>query len=107
LWGVSAEPIEGALIDLWESYLEKDKAAAKANAPQRVPVAKKIAVKPSPAGKLGAQSVSMGRPRSAPLPSIKLGSVDASRKKKKSTVAAGRARDRNGRGSARTVRKSR
>jgi hypothetical protein len=47
LWGVSAEPTENVMIDLWESYLQMEKAPIRSIAPKSAPSAKKIATKPS------------------------------------------------------------
>jgi nitrile hydratase beta subunit len=48
LWGGDAEPNESVLIDLWESYLEKDKAAAKPRARKSAPAASRMVAKTSP-----------------------------------------------------------
>jgi nitrile hydratase subunit beta len=45
VWGDSAEPNECVLIDLWESYLEKDKTSSKLTASKDTPAAGKIAAK--------------------------------------------------------------
>jgi nitrile hydratase len=46
LWTGSAEPNESVRIDLWESYLEKDKADSKSGKSSRTPTAKNRAAEP-------------------------------------------------------------
>jgi nitrile hydratase beta subunit len=47
LWGDNAEPNENVLIDLWESYLEKDRTAVKTPAGKTGPKIKKLVSKDS------------------------------------------------------------
>jgi nitrile hydratase subunit beta len=42
LWGNNAEPNESLLIDLWEGYLDKDKAAAKSTSAKNARAVKKV-----------------------------------------------------------------
>jgi nitrile hydratase len=70
LWGNNAEPNESVLIDLWENYLEKDKAAAKSIARKSAPVAKKITAKTGPrAAKAPAPAAAAKRSPAKALPS--------------------------------------
>jgi nitrile hydratase subunit beta len=48
LWTGSAEPNESVRIDLWESYLEKDKADSKSSRSSRTSTTKKLAAEPLP-----------------------------------------------------------
>jgi nitrile hydratase len=67
IWGNSAEPNESVLIDLWESYLEKDKAAVKSKAPDTASAARKIMSRAAPpasitlAGRSSKSSTRAGR----------------------------------------------
>src|SRR3984893_6973857 len=71
LWGDSAEPNESVLIDLWDSYLDKDKAAAKSTAQKTAPAAKKVIAKaPARATKVPARAASSKRSLTAPPPAV-------------------------------------
>jgi nitrile hydratase len=121
LWGDNAEPNESVLIDLWESYLEKDKAAAKSITQKSTPSAKKIAAKTSPRSvKVPAHAASSKRSLGKPLPSVtrasplpqKSGkgmpsSPGRAEKSSKGSPAAGRGSARSGRGSGKPMRRSR
>jgi nitrile hydratase len=63
LWGNDAEPNETALIDLWEGYLEKDKATTSSTAPKSPPAAKIVVAKPRPVK--GRARASAATPRSS------------------------------------------
>jgi nitrile hydratase subunit beta len=102
LWGDDAEPNESVLIDLWESYLEKDKAAAKSTTQKNLPAANKVMAKTSPrAAKVQARVNFSRRSRAMPLPSV----TARGRGKKIAKAMAGRAK--RGRGSGKPVRRSR
>lgn len=104
LWGANAEPNESVLIDLWESYLEKDKAAGKSTMQRNVPAAKKVMAKTSPrAAKVQARVTSSKGSLAMPLPSI----TARGRGKKIAKSMAGRASTKSGRGSGKPVRRSR
>jgi nitrile hydratase len=71
LWGDSAEPNESVLIDLWDSYLDKDKAAAKSTVQKTAPAAKKVIAKaPARATKVPARAASSKRSLTAPPPAV-------------------------------------
>jgi nitrile hydratase subunit beta len=104
LWGDDAEPNESVLIDLWESYLEKDKAAAKSTTQKNLPAAKKVMAKTSPrAAKVQARVNFSRRSRAMPLPSV----TARARGKKIAKAMAGRASTKRGRGSGKPMRRSR
>jgi nitrile hydratase subunit beta len=91
LWGDNAEPNESVLIDLWESYLEKDKAATKSVVQKSVPAAKKIVAKTSPrAARVQARAASPKRSLAVPLPSITLTSPGGGRKSNGGRATTGR-----------------
>jgi nitrile hydratase len=70
LWGDNGEPNESLLIDLWESYLEKDKAAAKLATRKNPHAAKKVMARTSPrAAKVLARAASPKRSLAIPLSS--------------------------------------
>jgi nitrile hydratase subunit beta len=48
LWGNDAEPNESVLIDLWEDYLQKDKAATKSTTPRSIRAEKKVVARTQP-----------------------------------------------------------
>jgi nitrile hydratase beta subunit len=106
LWGSDAEPNESVLIDLWESYLEKDQAAVKSTIRKSVPAAKKITVKKAMAKTLA---------RAAILPHLsrkKAGEGQAGRAaplRFRANVSAATLKEgaRSGRGSAKPTRRSR
>jgi nitrile hydratase subunit beta len=123
LWGGNAEPNESVLIDLWESYLEKDKATAKSTTRETTP-AKKLAAKTlSRSAKVLAHAVlskhSPGKPlpsiiRAAPLPQKSkrgTGTMSSStgrvKKSSKGSTAARRDSVRSGLGSGKPTRRSR
>ena len=69
LWGDSAEPNQSVLIDLWESYLEKDKAAAKSSAVKTPTRQKKIAAETAPKlSKVVARPSTSKRAPAKPIP---------------------------------------
>jgi nitrile hydratase beta subunit len=124
LWGGDAEPNESVLIDLWESYLEKDKAAAKSTTRETTPAAKKIAAKtPSRSVNVLAHAASSKRSPGKPLPSATRASPPAQKSKRgtgtmpsstgkvekssKGSTAGGRDSARSGRGSGKPMRRSR
>jgi nitrile hydratase subunit beta len=70
LWGGSAEPNESLLIDLWESYLDKDKAAA-SPARKSIPAAEKaVEQNPPAAARARTPATSSKRARAVPLPTV-------------------------------------
>ena len=108
LWGDSAEPNESVLIDFWEGYLEKDKAAAKSTVQKGVQAAKKIRAKTSPrAAKVHARTTASKRSRAAPLPSIKITSPGDGGKSNKGRATAGGGSAGGARGSGKSIRRSR
>jgi hypothetical protein len=108
LWGDSAEPNESVLIDFWESYLEKDKAAAKSTVQKGEPAAKKIRAKTSPrAAKVHARTTASKRSRAAPLPSIKITPPGDGGKSNKGRATAGGGSVGGARGSGKSIRRSR
>lgn len=108
LWGANAEPNESVHIDLWESYLEKDKAAAKSIGQKRVPASTKIVAKTSPRpAKLQARAASPKRSLDMPLPSITLTSPGGRAKSKAGKATVGQGSARSGRGSSKPLRRSR
>jgi hypothetical protein len=124
LWGNNAEPNESVLIDMWESYLEKDKAAAKSLAQKSAPAAKKITAKTlSRSAKVLAHAVSSKRSPGKPLPSVIRASPSPQKSKRgtatmpsstgrvekssKGSAAGGRSSARSGRGSGKPTRRSR
>jgi nitrile hydratase len=108
LWGGSAETNGSVLIDLWESYLEKDKAAAKSTVQKSVPAAKKVVAKPSPrAAKVSARAAASKRTLAMPLSSIKLTSRGGGGKSKTGRATTGPGSAKSGRGSGKPMRRSR
>jgi nitrile hydratase subunit beta len=124
LWGSDAEPNESVLIDLWESYLERDKAAAKSTTREITPEAKKLAAKtPSRSAKALAHAASSKRSPGKPLPSVTRASPLPQRsgrgtgtmpsstgrveESSKAGTAAGRGSARSGLGSGKPIRRSR
>ena len=124
LWGGDAEPNESVLIDLWESYLEKDKAAGKSRVQKAMPAAKKAVAKSSArAAKMPARAASSKRSLAKPLPSVTVtsplaqksgrgtGSAPASRgggaKSKGGRATSGRGSTGRGRISGKPMRRSR
>jgi nitrile hydratase subunit beta len=108
LWGDSAESNENVLIDLWESYLEKEKAPAKSAASKNIPTAQKIvATTSSRAHKLPARAAPAGRSRAKPLPSVTLPAPSAGGKSKGAKPTGGRRSGSLGRGSGKLMRRSR
>jgi nitrile hydratase beta subunit len=107
LWGDSAEPNESVLIDLWESYLEKDK-AAKARARSARTARKRVKAKASVSGKLR-QSAASSKRSSAVSGAVNLKSALGSAKSKlgRTTASGGRRSTRSGRGSGKSMRSSR
>jgi len=83
LWGNSAEPNESVLIDLWESYLDTDKAAAKSTVRKSVLSAKKVVAKTSPrSAKVSARATSSKRSLAMPFSSATLTSPVAQKSQK-------------------------
>jgi nitrile hydratase beta subunit len=124
LWGGAAEPNESVLIDLWESYLEKDKAAVQSTIRKSTPAARKIAAKTSPrSAKVVAHAASSKRSSGKPLPSATRASPPAQKSKRgtgtmpsstgrvekssKGSTDGGRDSARSGRGSGKPMRRSR
>jgi nitrile hydratase len=128
LWGGSAETNGSVLIDLWESYLEKDKAAAKSTVQKSVPVpaAKKVMAKTSPRSAKVSARAAPSFPRSRerghiegkrslamPPPSVTLTSPlpqksgSGTAKIASKTADNGRSSARSGRGSGKPMRRSR
>jgi nitrile hydratase beta subunit len=102
LWGYGAEPNECVLIDLWDSYLERDKAVARSTARNTGPAAKKVVAKASAqAAKVLARAASAKRSLAAPLPSITPAQAGRGRKSK-----VGGAIAYTGRGSTSSKRRS-
>ncbi len=107
LWGGGAEPNESVLIDLWDSYLEKDKTAAKSAVQKPMPAVKKVVAKPpARATKMPARAAASKRSFAAPLPSL-TAAAPVKSKRARTTVGAGRGSARSGRGSGKPMRKSR
>jgi nitrile hydratase len=108
LWGDSAEPNESVLIDFWESYLEKDKAAAKSIVQKSVPAAKKMVAKTSPrAAKVHPSTAASKRSLAAPLPSVARTSPGEGGKSKRGRERAGGGSAGGARGSGKPMRRSR
>jgi nitrile hydratase len=108
LWGDGAEPNESVLIDLWESYLEKDKAAAESSKAKRTTAARRIIARTSQAaGKISARAASPKRV-AKPLQPVALKSSAVARKRKRGgagiTPASG---STGGRASGKPMRRSR
>jgi nitrile hydratase subunit beta len=71
LWGNSAEPNGNVLIDLWESYLDADKAAAKSKALKGLPATNKAMAKTRVRSiKVSGRATSTKSASAKPLPSI-------------------------------------
>jgi nitrile hydratase beta subunit len=108
LWGDSAEPNECVLVDLWESYLENDKAAIKSAPQKNAPAAKKVAEKTSSqAAKVTARAASSKRPFVAPPASITRSSPGGTDKGKKAGAVPVRDSARRPRVSGKPMRRSR
>jgi nitrile hydratase len=108
LWGDSAEPNESVLIDFWESYLEKDKAAAKSIVQKSVPAAKKMVAKTSPrAAKVHPSTAASKRSLAAPLPSVARTSPGEGGKSNRGRARAGGGSAGGARGSGKPMRRSR
>ena len=108
LWGPSAEANESVLIDLWESYLEKDKAAARSTPEKKIPSAKKVLAKASArSAKARARTASSKRSLATPLPSIKRALSGVKAKGKGARTVAGHALARSGESSGKPARRSR
>jgi hypothetical protein len=97
LWGDSAESNGSVLIDLWESYLEKDKPAFKSTVPKTAEkaavAAKKMAAKaPARAPKAPVRAALPGRSTTSPPPSAMIASPVKKEKNKRgrATVNGGR-----------------
>jgi nitrile hydratase len=104
LWGDSAEPNESAQLDLWESYLEKDKTAARSPAMK----AKKVrANTPQPSAKVQARTASAKRSLSVAPSSLTMISPAAAKKSARSGPAAAGGSIGNRRGSGKPMRRSR
>jgi len=91
LWGDGAEPNESVLIDLWESYFEKEKAgtAAKTSGSARKQIPQKVAVQRA---KLRKRAVTSRRPLAAAFVSIPPGPALGSGKPKSGKAKASRGR---------------
>jgi nitrile hydratase subunit beta len=108
LWGANAEPNESVLIDLWESYLEKDMAAARSTLQKGAPATKKIVTKtPLRAAKVQARAASPKRSLAMPLPSMTLTSSGGRAKSKAGKATVGQGSAGSGRGSGKPMRRSR
>ncbi|MBV8356955.1 MAG: nitrile hydratase subunit beta [Deltaproteobacteria bacterium] len=94
LWGNSAEPNESVLIDFWESYLDKDKAAAKSTVqksalPAKTAIVKTAIVKTAPQSDKILSATSSKRSLAMPLSSVTLTSP-VSQKSGKGTSKRGK-----------------
>ena|GEM_PF-9360 len=108
LWGDNAEPNESVLIDFWESYLEKDKTAAKSTVQKSVSAAKKMAAKASPrAAKVHARTAASKRSLAAPLPSVARTSPGEGGKSNRGRARAGGGSAGGARGAGKPMRRSR
>ena len=108
LWGDSAEVNESVLIDLWESYLEKDKASTKSRAQKNTGARKKVAEKTLPrAAKVQARTASAKRSLAQQPPSPTLTSAGVAGRAKTGRTRAERGSAGGGRGSGRTTRRNR
>jgi hypothetical protein len=75
LWGNDAEANESLLIDLWESYLDKDRVAAKPIAPKGATTRGKVVAKTSSkVAKVPRAAVNSRGSLKASAPSVKLAS---------------------------------
>jgi nitrile hydratase subunit beta len=101
LWGDSAEANESVLIDLWESYLEKDKAFAKSGGLKSAAPTRKIAVKTAP------RAASAKRLHAKPRLPAAVTPAGAARRTKKGSASGGPVSGQSRRGSGKTLRKSR
>jgi len=108
LWGDSAEANESVLIDLWESYLDKDKAPAISTRAKSMPGARTIGAKTLPrAVKAHARVASAKRTRSVAPPSVSPTPTGASGRTKRGRAGAGRGSAGSERGSGKRMRRSR
>jgi nitrile hydratase subunit beta len=108
LWGDSAEANESVLIDLWESYLDKDKGAATSTRSKSVPGAQKIEAKTLPrATKAHAREASAKRSRSGPPLSVSPTPTAAAGRIKRGRTSAGRGSAGSERGSGKRMRRRR
>jgi nitrile hydratase len=108
LWGEGAERNESVLIDLWESYLEKDKAALKPTMHKTVPAVKKVVAKPTAhAARVPARAASSKRSLAAPLPAVILTSPAAGAKSKRARTTTVPGSARSGRDTGKPIRRSR
>ena len=91
LWGDSAEANESVLIDLWESYLDRDKAAATSRARKNPGARKKVVAKTLPrAAKIEARAASAKRSIAQPPPSPTRTSAGVAGRAKTGRMRAGR-----------------
>jgi nitrile hydratase subunit beta len=93
LWGDNAEPNESVLVDLWESYLEKDKAAAKTKAPQNIAGPKRSLAKTALQARKVPARVAFSKRSLAQLPSGSsslAGGGTKTKRRTKSTARIGR-----------------
>jgi Nitrile hydratase beta subunit len=104
LWGESAEPNERVLLDVWESYLDKDKAVSRSAAVKRPVGEKKLVAKASPKlSKIVARAASSKHSPPKPIPS----SSSAAGKRKKFSLAISRGSAAGARASRKHIGKSR
>ena len=108
LWGDSAEANESVLIDLWESYLHRDRAAAASRAPKNPGARKKVVAKTLPrAAKVNAPAASARRSLAGQPPSAAPNPAGAAGKVKRGNASAARGSGRSGRDLGKTIRRSR
>jgi nitrile hydratase subunit beta len=108
LWGDKAEANGSVLIDLWESYLEKDKAAARARAEKSASAEKKVVAKTSPrAGKVRRRTASSKPSLAGPLSSPPQKSGRLTAKIARATTGGKPGSARSGRRSSKSLRRSR
>jgi nitrile hydratase len=108
LWGDSAEPNESVLIDLWESYVEKNTAGVKSRPSKNIPAAKKTVAKTPTRAAKGQARASSKRSLVKPLRSVSRVAPGGGGKSKRGRATAANARgSARGRGSRKTMRMSR
>jgi len=90
LWGESAEPNQSVLIDLWESYLDKDKVASRSTARNKRIQEKRVAPKNlAPTVKISPHKASSATSAAAPSRSIARSAAGSGRKNKPGAAPAG------------------
>jgi nitrile hydratase subunit beta len=110
LWGNSAEPNQSVLIDLWESYLERDKAAGISGEPaSKVTRRKSVAKDPRQPAKLRERSTASKRSLASASASFKTEAAGGRAKSRANGTDAtgGRHSTRNKGRSGKTIRRTR